>query len=79
MIDAFVDPLDLAKLWFEGVETAESGPACLSSLGSFEALFHGYLNRVQSSRRLGREVARNVELMRLLGRLGLDHKTAAEF
>jgi transposase len=40
---------------------------------------YGYLNRVQSSRRLEREAGRNVELMWLLGRLVPDHKTIADF
>ena len=40
---------------------------------------YGYLNRVQSSRRLECETLRNVEVMWLLGRLVPDHKTIAEF
>ena len=40
---------------------------------------YGYLNRVQSSRRLEREAGRNVEVMWLLGRLVPDHKTIADF
>ena len=40
---------------------------------------YGYLNRVQSSRRLEREAERNVEVMWLLGRLATDHKTIADF
>ena len=40
---------------------------------------YGYLNRVQSSRRLEYEAGRNVEVMWLLGRLVPDHKTIADF
>ena len=40
---------------------------------------YGYLNRVQSSRRLEREAGRNVEVMWLMGRLAPDHKTIADF
>ena len=40
---------------------------------------YGYLNRIQSSRRLEREAGRNVELMWLLGRLAPDFKTIADF
>jgi transposase len=40
---------------------------------------YGYLNRVQSSRRLEREASRNVELMWLTGRLLADQKTTANF
>lgn len=35
---------------------------------------YGYLNRIQSSRRLEKETHRNVELMWLLERLTLDFK-----
>ena len=40
---------------------------------------YGYLNRVQSSRRLEREAQRNMELMWLAGRLAPDFKTIANF
>jgi hypothetical protein len=40
---------------------------------------YGYLNQVQSSRRLEREAQRNVELMWLTGRLAPDFKTIADF
>ena len=39
----------------------------------------GYLNRVQSSRRLEREAGRDLEVMWLTGRLVPDHKTIADF
>jgi transposase len=79
VIDAFVDALNVAELGFEGVEPAATGrpsyhPCCLLKL-----YIYGYLNRVQSSRRLEREAGRNVEVMWLLGRLAPDHKTIADF
>jgi hypothetical protein len=40
---------------------------------------YGYLNRIQSSRRLEREAQRNVELMWLTGRLAPDFKAIANF
>jgi len=40
---------------------------------------YGYLNRLQSSRRLEREAGRNIELMWLTGRLAPDFKTIANF
>jgi transposase len=40
---------------------------------------YGYLNRIQSSRRLEREAQRNVELMWRIGRLAPDFKTIADF
>ena len=79
VIDAFVDALNVAELGFDGVEPAATGrpsyhPACLLKL-----YIYGYLNRVQSSRRLEREAGRNLEVMWLLGRLAPDHKTIADF
>lgn len=40
---------------------------------------YGYLNRIQSSRRLEREAQRNLELIWLTGRLTPDLKTIADF
>src|SRR5919199_6728159 len=79
VVDAFVDAVDLGELGFEGIVPEATGrpayhPAVLLKLYSY-----GYLNRVQSSRRLEREAARNVELMWLTGRLVPDHKTIADF
>jgi transposase len=78
VIDAFVDALDLAELGFEGVEPAATWPSYHSST-PLKLYIYGYLNRVQSSRRLEREAGRNVEVMWLLGRLVPDHKTIADF
>ena len=79
VIDAFVDTLDLAGLGFDGVEPAETGRPAYHPSVLLKLYVYGYLNRVQSSRRLEREAARNVELMWLLGRLVPDHKTVADF
>jgi transposase len=78
-IDAFVDALDLAELGFEGVEPAETGRPSYHPSALLKLYIYGYLNRVQSSRRLEREASRNVEMMWLLGRLVPDHKTVADF
>jgi len=79
VIDAFVDTLDLAELGFEGVEPAETGRPSYHPSALLKLYIYGYLNRVQSSRRLEREAGRNVEVMWLLGRLVPDHKTVADF
>jgi transposase len=79
VIDAFVDTLALAELGFEGVEPAETGRPAYHPSVLLKLYIYGYLNRVQSSRRLEREAGRNVELMWLLGRLVPDHKTVADF
>jgi transposase len=79
VIDAFVDALDLAALGFEGIEPAATGRPSYHPSALLKLYIYGYLNRVQSSRRLEREAARNVEVMWLLGRLVPDHKTVADF
>jgi transposase len=79
VIDAFVDALDLAELGFEGVEPSATGRPSYHPSALLKLYIYGYLNRVQSSRRLEREAGRNVEVMWLLGRLVPDHKTVADF
>jgi transposase len=79
VIDAFVDSLDLAELRFDGVEPAATGRPSYHPSVLLKLYVYGYLNRVQSSRRLEREAGRNVEVMWLLGRLVPDHKTIADF
>jgi transposase len=78
-IDAFVDALDLADLGFDGVEPAATGRPAFHPSVLLKLYIYGYLNRVQSSRRLEREAGRNLELLWLLGRLVPDHKTIADF
>src|SRR5438132_8609089 len=79
VIDVFVDTLDLAEMSFEGVEPAATGRPSYHPSVLLKLYIYGYLNRVQSSRRLEREAGRNVEVMWLLGRLAPDHKTIAYF
>jgi transposase len=79
VIDVFVDELSLGKLGFEGVEPAETGRPAYHPSVLLKLYIYGYLNRIQSSRRLEREAQRNVELMWLTGRLTPDHKTIANF
>ena len=79
MIDTFVGALNLGELGFAGIDTkATDCPSYHPSI-LLKLYVYGYLNAVQSSRRLEREAGRNVELMWLLGRLVLDHKTIADF
>src|SRR3974390_870321 len=79
VIDAFVDVLDLAGMSFEGAEPAATGRPSYHPSVLLKLYIYGYLNRVQSSRRLEREAGRNVEVMWLLSRLTPDHKTIADF
>jgi transposase len=78
-VDAFVDALDLAEMGFDGVEPAATGRPGYNPATLLKLYIYGYLNRVQSSRRLEREAGRNLELLWLLGRLVPDHKTIADF
>src|SRR5271154_155602 len=79
VIDAFVDELDLAALGFDGVAPEVTGRPSYHPSVLLKLYIYGYLNRVQSSRRLEREARRNVEVMWLTGRLSPDHKTIADF
>jgi transposase len=78
-IDVFVDELDLAGLGFGGVDPAITGRPSYHPSVLLRLYIYGYLNRVQSSRRLEREAGRNVEVLWLTGRLVPDHKTIADF
>ena len=78
VIDVFVDELDLDALGF-GVMPATTGRPAYHPATLLKLYIYGYLNRVQSSRRLERESQRNVELMWLTGKLAPDHKTIANF
>jgi transposase len=79
VIDAFVDELDLTVAGFEGMVPAATGRPAYHPGVLLKIYIYGYLNRVQSSRRLERECQRNVELMWLTGRLAPDFKTIADF
>src|SRR5438477_12634397 len=79
VIDVFVEELDLGELGFGGVDPEATGRPSYHPSVLLKLYIYGYLNRVQSSRRLEREAARNVEVMWLTGRLVPDHKTIADF
>jgi transposase len=78
-IDVFVDKLGLAELGFDGMAPEATGRPSYHPSVLLKLYIYGYLNRVQSSRRLEREAGRNVEVMWLTGRLVPDHKTIADF
>jgi transposase len=79
VVDAFVDALDLGGLGFDRVAPSATGRPAYHPAVLLKLYIYGYLNRVQSSRRLEREAGRNVEVMWLCGRLAPDHKTIADF
>jgi transposase len=79
VIDVFVEELDLCGLGFGRVLPLATGRPGYHPSILLKLYIYGYLNRVQSSRRLEREAGRNVEVMWLTGRLAPDHKTIADF
>jgi transposase len=78
-VDAFVDGLDLLALGFSDVVPAATGRPGYHPAPLLKLYLYGYLNRVQSSRRLEREAGRNLEVIWLLQRLAPDDKTIADF
>src|SRR5271167_2999415 len=79
VVEVFIDELDLGALGFAGVQPASTGRPAYHPSTLLKIYLYGYLNRVQSSRRLEREAQRNIELMWLTGRLAPDFKTIANF
>ena len=79
VIEVFIEELDLAALGFSGMTPAATGRPAYHPSALLKIYLYGYLNRVQSSRRLERETQRNIELMWLTGRLMPDFKTIADF
>jgi len=79
IVDAFIDTLNLKQLGFEGAEPSATGRPGYQPATMLKIYVYGYLNRIQSSRRLERESHRNVELIWLTGRLMPDFKTIADF
>jgi transposase len=78
VIDVFVEELDLARLGFELIPADTGRPAYHPAI-MLKLYIYGYLNRIQSSRRLEKETQRNVEMMWLTEKLMPDHKTIANF
>jgi transposase len=79
VIDVFINELDLSGLGFEGMAPAVTGRPAYHPAVLLKIYVYGYLNRLQSSRRLERETQRNPELIWLTGRLTPDFKTIADF
>jgi transposase len=79
VIDVFIEELDLAAVGFSGVVPESTGRPAYHPATLLKIYLYGYLNRIQSSRRLEREAQRNIELMWLTGRLMPDFKTIADF
>ena len=67
VVEVFIETLDLGALSFAGVQPAATGRPAYHPSTLLKIYLYGYLNRVQSSRRLEREAQRNIELMWLTG------------
>jgi transposase len=78
-VDVFVDAPDLRDLGFDSVDPAATGRPAYHPSPMLKLYIYGYVNRVQSSRRLECEAGRNLEVTWLTGRLVPDHKTIADF
>lgn len=78
-VEVFIDELDLMTLGFAGAQPAVTGRPSYHPSVLLKMYLYGYLNRIQSSRRLERECQRNIELMWLTGKLSPDFKTIADF
>lgn len=78
-VEAFIDELDMLAMGFAGMEPAATGRPSYHPSVLLKLYLYGYLNRIQSSRRLERECQRNIELMWLMGKLAPDFKTIADF
>jgi transposase len=79
VVDAFVDKLILKDLGFDRADPSDTGRPGYMPATMLKIYIYGYLNRIQSSRRLERESYRNVELIWLTGRLMPSFKTIADF
>ena len=79
VVEVFVEGLNLGNLGFEGVAPEVTGRPSYHPATLLKIYIYGYLNRIQSTRRLELETQRNVELMWLTSRLMPDFKTIARF
>jgi len=79
VVEAFVEELDLRTLGFKSIDPALTGRPAYHPCVLLKLYIYGYLNRIQSTRRLEMEAQRNVELMWLTQNLKPDFKTIANF
>ena len=71
VIDALVDELNLFELGFSSVQPKVAGWPTYHPSTMLKLYTYGYLNKIQSSRRLEREANRNLEQMWLLNLLAV--------
>ncbi len=80
-IESFVNGLDLAELGFSHAERGaeEVGQPPYDPADLLKLYLYGYINQIRSSRRLEREVGRNLDLIWLLKNLRPGYRTIANF
>src|ERR1700740_1250815 len=74
-VEEFVNQLELSGLGFSKAEAGEQGRPAYDPRDLLKLYIYGYVNEVRSSRKLGRETKRNVEVMWRISKLCRDHKT----
>ena len=79
VVEAFVEELELRTLGFKSIDPALTGRPAYQPSVLLKLYIYGYLNRIQSTRRLEMEAQRNVELMWLTQNLKPNFKTIANF
>jgi len=78
-IDAFVEKLELDKLFFVTKTIKVEGRPCFSNQLFLKVYFYGYLNGIRSSRKLARECVRNIEMQWLCNALTPNYHSIADF
>ena len=80
LIDLMIDRIISANPDQFGTESpSDTGRPAYAPATMLKLYIYGYINRIQSSRRLEVETQRNIELIWLLGRLSPDHWTIAHY
>lgn len=79
VIDFFVDKLDLIAYGFTKSKPKRKGRKPYNPKDMLKLYLYGYLNKIDSSRRLEVESKRNIEVKWLMGNLTPDFKTIADF
>lgn len=78
IIDLFVESINVADFKFV-IKTTKEGRPAYHPKDLLKLFVYGYLNHIRSSRQLGKEGRRNIEVMWLLRELTPDHNTISNF
>jgi transposase len=78
-IDSYIDSFDLAALGLLTCSSVSDGQPAYHPALLLKIYLYGYLNSIRSSRKLERELKRNIEMMWLCEGLTPGYKTIANF